>query len=93
MLSLMTWVTKLDIRWFWVEIAEDQGLVSLVQALRATQLASLQLSFRVDSRATDAVQVLAQMHSLSQISSVACFHDLTIHCLFRPYIYMQSHSA
>lgn len=90
-LNLMTWVTILDIRWIWVKIAEDQGLVSLVQALRTMQLTSLQLSFRIDSRATDGAQVLAQIHSLSRISGVARFPEPTIQCVFRPYIYMQSH--
>ena len=87
MLGVLSWVTELDIQWVWVEVAQDEGLVSLLQALRAMQLTSLQLSFHVTSRVEiDATQVLAQMDRLSHL---ACLHKLTVICRFRPYIYVQ----
>ena len=88
MLSDVTWVTKLDIKWIWVEVSRDQGLALLLQALKAmTQLACLQLSFRIMSRVEkDASDVLAQMYSLSHLARL---QELTITFHFRPYIYVQ----
>ena len=88
MLGAVTWVTKLDIGWIWVEIPGDQGLALLLQAVKAMmQLTSLQLLFRVLSRVEeDATKVLGQMYSLSHLARL---QDLTITFHFRPYIYVQ----
>lgn len=86
---MLTWVTELDTEWIWVEFAQDEGLVSLLQALREMQLTSLQLSLCVVSRTEpDATHVLAQMYSLSGLT---CLHKLTLVCHFRVYMhkYMQ----
>ena len=64
-LGLMTWLTKLDVKWIYVRRFLDWGYASLLKALRAmTQLACLRLSFwMITTSGHD--KVLAEVKSLS----------------------------
>ena len=64
--GLMTWLTKLEVKWVYVRPCFDWGYASLWKALRAmTQLACLRLSFWVKAASGHDSGVLAEVNSLS----------------------------